>query len=111
MSIEDNKSKEEGRWDKTFRLLTRDLTPRQALVYKIIFETMWDLEFTFLPTLPYDEIVLRAIFETHPRERTFQEELWAKQGKEEHNTIIDYLLEKEGKEVENIIDELCAKAL
>jgi hypothetical protein len=38
-----------------FRKLTKDLTPKQALVYKIIFETTRDLECTFLPSIPYDE--------------------------------------------------------
>jgi hypothetical protein len=109
MSIKDDENKGESMWDKTFKLLTRGLTPMQASVYKIIFETFCDHGGTFLPTLPYDEIILRAIFVTHPRGKTFQEELWAKQGKEEYNKTIDYLLEKEGIEVKDTIDELCAK--
>jgi hypothetical protein len=44
--------KEEDRWDKTFRKLTKDLTPKQTVVYKIIFETTWDMDFIFLPTIP-----------------------------------------------------------
>jgi hypothetical protein len=95
-------------WDKTFNLLTKDLTPMQASVYKIIFETFRDHGGTFLPTLLYDEIILRAIFVIHPRGRIFQEELLSKQGKE-YNTTIDYLIEEEGTVVKDIIDELCAK--
>jgi hypothetical protein len=70
------------------------------------------MEYTFLPTIPYDEIVLRAIFVTHPKGKTFDEELWAKrekQTKKEYDAALDELIEKEGIEVKDTIDELCAK--
>jgi hypothetical protein len=109
MSIKDDENKGESRWDKTFRLLTRGLTPMQASVYKIIYEMTCDMEYTFLSTIPYDETVLRAIFVTHPSGKIFDEELPAKRGKVEYNTTLDYLLEKDGTEVKDTIDELCAK--
>jgi hypothetical protein len=74
-------------WDKTFNLLTKDLTPMQASVYKIIYEITCDMEYTFLPTIPYDETVLRALIVTHPKGKTFDEELWAKRGKTNQKRI------------------------
>jgi hypothetical protein len=100
--------KDESRWDKIFRKLTKDLTPKQALVYKIIFETTWDVEFTFLPTIPYDEVVIRSILKIHRYGKRLEEDLDTCR-KEEYITFIDKLSEKEGKEVKDIIDELCAK--
>jgi hypothetical protein len=107
MSIKDE-TREEDRWSKIFRRLTKDLTPKQALVYKIIFETTWNVEFTFLPTIPYDEVVIRSILKIHPHGKRLEEDLDTC-GKEEYTTFIDKLSEKEGKEVKDIIDELCAK--
>jgi hypothetical protein len=45
------------------------------------------MEYTFLPTIPYDETVLRALIVTHPKGKTFDEELWAKRGKTNQKRI------------------------
>ena len=59
-----------------FNLLTKDLTPMQRAVYKIMFETYHDLGGwgPYLPILQYEEVVLRALFTTHPRGKALEKE-------------------------------------
>ena len=100
----------EDRWNKIFRKLTKDLTPKQALVCKIIFETACNMEVIFLPTMSCDEIVITTILKTHSHGKRIEEDVIDRCSEtEEYYIIIDKLLEKKGKEVKDIIEELCAK--
>jgi hypothetical protein len=98
-----------------FNLLTKDLTPMQRAVYKIMFETYHDLGGwgPYLPILQYEEVVLRALFTTHPRgkalEKETDEDTFGGPCKEEYYAALDELIEREGTEVKDAIDGLCAK--